>query len=185
MVYVLRRKHLQLAFIDEAGSLSLNAIRGMVLVSDVADNLDWTLNLIFVGMDDLPTKMCALPQIDKRIHEWIYYEPYSLDETWKLLAALHPHFEGLDSENESHREQVGFIHEAYGGIPGEIVPFIRRLNSRLDAHHNTVDLTLLRAVHLMLQVDKSRALEDSRSKYQGRLPNTNGKPATPDKGGRK
>ena len=185
LVYGLRRKHLQLIFVDEAGSLSLDAIRGMVLVSDVAHLLDWTLNIIFVGMDDLPTKLIALPQIEHRIHEWIYYEPYTLDETWTLLAALHPHFKNLDKANESARQQVEFIHETYGGIPGEMVPFLRRLNSRLDAHHHTVDLTMLRAVHLSLQRDKNRAIEDSRSKYQGQLPDGSHQLVTPRKRRRK
>jgi hypothetical protein len=182
LVYGLRRKHVQLILVDEAGCLSVNAIRGMVLVSDVADNLDWTLNLIFVGMDDLPTKLCRLPQIEKRIHEWIYYEAYSLDETWELLAALHPHFKKLDGKVSSDRQQVEFIHETLGGIPGEIVPYLRRLNSRMDDPHTTIDLTLLKAIHLMLQIDKNRALKDSRSKYRGQLPDDKSKSVPTEKG---
>lgn len=170
LVFGLRRKHIQLIFVDEAGCLSLAAIRGMVLVADVAHNMGWSLNIIFVGMDDLPSKLCELPQIEMRVHEWIYFEPYSLDETWELLSALHLHFRSLDAKEESDRQQVEFIHKLYGGVPGEMVAFLRRLSSRLDGDAGAVDLVMLKAVHLAMLRDKNRALEDSKSKYRGRLP---------------
>jgi AAA domain len=73
LVFGLRRHHLQMIFVDEAGCLSVDAIRGMVLVSDVAHLSNWPLTIVFVGMDDLPTKICDLPQLEKRVHEWLYF----------------------------------------------------------------------------------------------------------------
>ncbi len=184
LVYGLRRKNIGLIFVDEAGCLSVDALRGMMLVSDVAQLSDWSLTIVFVGMDDLPVKICTLPQLEKRVHEWIYYEPYNLDETWALLKELHPHFKLLDGTKSAHREQVEFIHEEYGGVPGEIVPFIRRMNSRLDGSHGTVDVTLLKAIHLTMLRDKTRAIEDSKLKYQGQLPNGVAKATPVSKGGK-
>lgn len=170
LVHGCRRKAVQMVLIDEAGTLSLDAIRGMVLVRDTAELMGWTLTLVFIGMDDLPTKMVQVPQIEKRIHEWIYFDPYTLDETWALLEKLHPHFASLDARKEAHREQVEYIHQQYGGVPGEIVPYIRRLDHRLKEYQGEVDLTLLQAVHLLTQRDKDSAIEDARLKYQGKAP---------------
>jgi hypothetical protein len=170
LVHGLRRKSIQMVFIDEAGWLSLDAIRGMVLVSDVAKNLGWTLTLVLVGMDDLPQKLVRKEQIHGRVIEWCYFEPYNLNETWDLLAALSSYFNKLDRKNEYHREQVTFIHETYGGIPGNIVPFLRRLEYRLEEHKGEVDLTLLRVVHLLTLRDKQRSIEDSAKQYKGKIP---------------
>ena len=97
LVHGLRRKNIQVIFVDEAGTLSLEAIRGMVLVGDVAKNMNHPLSLVFIGMDDLPTKVEQLPQVRERIVEWCYFEAYSLKETAKLLSLLHPHFAKLRS----------------------------------------------------------------------------------------
>lgn len=49
LVHELRRRNIQVVFVDEAGHLSLDAICGMVLVRDVAKSLGWTLTLVFIG----------------------------------------------------------------------------------------------------------------------------------------
>ncbi|HVG33119.1 MAG TPA: AAA family ATPase [Pyrinomonadaceae bacterium] len=171
LVFGLKRKNIRLIFIDEAGCLTLNAIRGMVLVRDVAELEGYPVSLVFVGMDDLPSKLCELPQVELRLHEWVYFEPYSLDETWVLLAELHPFFAGLDGRKQQHREMVEFVHEIFGGVVGEIVPFIRKLDHRLREHTTgEPDLLLLRAVHLSTQRDKQRAIQDAKLRYKGKLP---------------
>ena len=170
LIHGLRRKNIKLVFVDEAGCLTLNAIRGMVLMRDVAELEGWPISLVFVGMDDLPSKLCELPQIELRLHEWVYFEPYSIDEVWTLLAELHPHFAGLDPRQKAHCEQVEFIHETFAGVIGEIVPFLRKLNMRLREYEGTPDLLLLRAVHLSTQRDKQRAIQDAKLRYKGKLP---------------
>lgn len=173
LVHGLRRKSIQLVFVDEAGWLSLDAIRGMVLASDVAKNTGWTLTLVFIGMDDLPQKLMRKEQIHGRILEWCYFEPYNFEETWELLAKLSPYFKKLNKKNKDHHEQVEFIHETYGGIPGNIVPFLQRFEHRLKEHEGKVDLTLLRVVHLLTLRDKQRSVEDSRRQYRGKIPTGN------------
>lgn len=168
LVHGCRRKAVQMVLIDEAGMLSLDAIRGMVLVRDTAELMGWTFSLVFIGMDDLPQKMVEIPQVEKRIHEWVYFEPYTFDETWKLLAELHPYFATLDARKQAHRDQVAFVHEQFGGIAGEIVPFLRRLTHRLQGYTDDVDMRLLRAVHMITQRDKDRAIKDAKMKYRGK-----------------
>ena len=186
LVHGLRRKNIRVVFVDEAGCLSLEAIRGMVLVRDVAELEGYPVCIVFIGMDSLPSLLCELPQVEKRIHEWVYFEPYSLDEIWVLLSELHPHFAGLDARKGQHREQVEFIHETFGGVIGEIVPFLRKLDHRLGELGGEPDLIMLRAVHLSTQRDKTRAIQDARLRYKGALPEgTTTAPAPPQRRGRR
>lgn len=99
------------------------------------------------------------------------FEPYTFDETWTLLAELHPYFATLDARKQAHRDQVAFVHEQFGGMAGEIVPFLRRLTHRLQGYTDEVDMRLLRAVHMMTQRDKDRAIKDAKMKYRGKPAN--------------
>jgi hypothetical protein len=157
-------------FIDEAGELSLDAINGMVLVRDTAVSMGWTLTLVFVGMGDLPTKLEERRRISGRVTEWCYFVEYDLEDTWNLLANLHPHFAGLDQKNEEHREQVSFLRETYGGLPGQLIAFIQRMEYRLKEHRGEIDLRFLRAVHLLTARDKQRSIQHSLATFRGMPP---------------
>lgn len=167
LVHELQKRRIQMIFIDEAGGLSIDAIHGMVLVRDTAQSMGWTLTLVFIGMDDLPVKIEERRQIAGRVNEWCYFVEYDLDDTWNLLAELHPHFAGLDRNNEEHREQVSFLRETYGGLPGQLVPFVRRMEYRLLDYRGEIDLRFLRAVHLLTARDKQRSIEHSLTTFRG------------------
>jgi hypothetical protein len=170
LVYGLMRKKIGMIFIDEAGYLSVDALRGMVLACDTAASLKWTLSICFVGMDDLPLKLQALPQIRRRVHEWCYFEEFDIKGTWKLLGKLHPHFAALDARNPEHWEQVEYIHKQFGGVIGNIAPFLQKLNHRFRDYKSEITLGHLVAVYEATDRDKELALEDARSKYQGKPP---------------
>lgn len=170
LIHELQKRNIQLIFIDEAGSLSVDAIRGMVLVRDIAESMGWTLTLVFVGMDDLPAKMEKRRPIGSRVHEWCYFVEYDLNDTWSLLAELHPHFAGLDRKNEEHQEQVRFLLDTYGGFPGHLLSFIRRMEYRLQEYRSQIDLRFLRAVHLLTARDKQRSIEHSLTTFHGMPP---------------
>ncbi|MEJ7848374.1 MAG: ATP-binding protein [Pyrinomonadaceae bacterium] len=159
LVHGLKRKNIRMLFIDEAGTLSVDAIRGMVLVRDVAENEGWTLSMVFIGMDDLPTKMCSVQQIEKRIHEWCYFQEYSVTDLFKMLQELHPHFASLRLENPDQLEQVQFIHNKFGGVPGEVIPFLTRLDSRTNGNDGLINLTLLKTVYISTQMDKEASID--------------------------
>jgi hypothetical protein len=167
IVHELKRRNIQLIFIDEAGGLSLDAIQGMVLVRDTALSMGWTLTIVFIGMDDLPIKIDRKQQIAGRVNEWCYFVEYALDDTWNLLAKLHPHFAALDRKNQEHVEQVQFLRETYGGIPGHLMPFVQRMDYRLKEHCGEIDLRFLRGVHLLTARDKQRSIEHSLTTFKG------------------
>lgn len=166
LVRGLKARNVQLVFVDEAGLLSLPAIRGMILVRDTAELMGWCLSLVFIGMDDLPTKIRTLPQIRNRVHEWCYFQPYGVDETFNLLGALHPHFRELRRDVAAEWVQVEFVHQQFGGLPGLIVPFLRRLALRHREMNIPIELDFLRAVHIMSSRDEERAIIDEGTGYE-------------------
>ena len=171
LVYILKKKRIEMLFVDEAGNLSIDAIRGMVLVRNTAELEGWTLTIVFIGMDDLPSKLVSLPQIENTTDEWCYFEPYSLEETFEILKKLHLHFASLDLNKKEDFEQVEFIYKQFGGVPGLIAPFIRRLKNRENDFDGIIDITTLMAVHLSTLRDKEKAISDSKGGYTGEVKN--------------
>jgi hypothetical protein len=159
-----------MVLVDEAGTLSLEAIRGMVLVGNIARNMNYPLSLVFIGMDDLPTKVEHLPQVDRRFVEWCYFEAYSLSDTAKLLAELHPHFAQLDLKNPKHYEQIECVYELLGGFPGLIVPFLQKLEHCQRQEREEITITYLRTIHLRTVMDRKQSVKRSLDTYRGRPP---------------
>jgi hypothetical protein len=165
LVYTAKRKRIKMVFIDEAGCLSIDAIRGMVLVRDISHKEGWTISLIFIGMDDLPIKLNSLPQVDRRVEHWCYFNEYDFDDTWTLLSELHPHFKS-DRKDENVKELVEFVHESFGGYPGLIVPFINQLEYFMTGLDREIDLKTLRTVHYSMTSGKSQAIEDAANRMK-------------------
>jgi general secretion pathway protein A len=160
LVHSWQRMNLQLVFVDEAGRLSLDAIDGLVLVSDTAGNMKWPLTIVLIGMDDLPVKVGRNERIKRRIHQWCYFQPYKLDETWDLLAALHPYFAALDRKKMADREQVELIHDLTGGIPGYITPFVSRFAGMLRDHPHIDPIINIRAAHYQPSREEERIKQE-------------------------
>ena len=169
LVHFLKKTNVQLIFTDEAGCLSLEAIRGLVTVSDTARLMGWTLTIVLIGMDDLPTKLNGNPQVERRVYEWCYFKPCTLEETHKLLAALHPYFAGLNLKDKSHRKQISYIHEACKGMPGSTVPFASRFGSMFEQFPGEDPMVHIQAAHIQPLFDKERCIKDSQSNYSKEL----------------
>jgi hypothetical protein len=169
-VEIARRKRIKVFFVDEAGNLSTNAIRGIVTIRDRSLKVGWPISFIFIGMDDLPQKLIELPQIRRRVHPWVYFAQYSFDETWVLLSKLHPYFSSLNKENKEHVAQVKFIYETFGGYPGSIVLFLTDLDSAMKSCQGEVDEKFLRSVHYLMTDPKNKSLDSSKSLRRTRTP---------------
>jgi type II secretory pathway predicted ATPase ExeA len=160
LIHSWMRISLQLVLVDEAGRLSLNAIDGLALASDTAANMKWPLTFGLIGMDDLPVKMGRNDRIKRRVYQWCYFKPYKLDETWNLLAAIHPYFTGLDRKISAHKEQVKLIHELTGGIPGYITPFVSRFAGMLRDHPEMDPMINIWAAHYQPSREEERIKQD-------------------------
>lgn len=166
VVHGLRRRRIELVFVDDAGTLSLEAIRGICLIRDTAANQGWTLTIVFIGMDDLPDKLIKIPRIHLRLLDTCHFTKYEVDDTWELLKKLHPYFEKLDPKIKAHREQVETVHELCSGLPGLIVAYILKLSYRLQTLTGEVTIPFLRAVYELSNESMVNALKESRKDYK-------------------
>jgi hypothetical protein len=151
-----KRRRVQLAFVDEAGLLSIDAVSGLVLVADKAKQAGWLLNIVLIGMDDLPEKLSEKkrPQIFRRVHDWCYFREYDVDQTADLLRELHPHFMALDLDSITDWEQIKFVHEISGGLSGFIVQFLSRFDAQYQTASEVINTRFLRAVNLRTVYDR-------------------------------
>jgi len=168
IVHGLMRRNIGLIFVDEAGNLSIDALRGMMMAYDGAKNMGHRLSLVFIGMDDLPVKVTKLPQLSGRIHEWCYFEPYKLEEVAELLSELHPHFARLNMKNPLHREQIELIYDLHGGLPGHIIPFMRKLERYQKARPEEITTLYLKTIHFRTVWDRENSIKKSREIYSGK-----------------
>jgi|GEM_PF-6433639 len=168
IVLGLRRKNIRMICVDEAGTLSLEALRGMILVYDTAKNHQHPLSLVFIGMDDLPTKVKYLPQVENRIDEWCFFEAYGLAETGRLLSQLHSHFKKLDFNDPEQFAQVECMYEMFGGFPGLIVPFLKKLDRYQQLEPEKITVKYLRGLRLRTLLDKEHSIKKSLEIYRGK-----------------
>jgi hypothetical protein len=169
LIYFLKKMNIQIIFVDEAGCLSLDAMRGVVLVSDEARRKGLTLTIVLIGMDNLPTMLKSKPQIKRRVRDWCYFKPCTLEETHKLLAALHPYFAGLDLTKESQKEQIAYVHEACKGMPGSIVPFASLFATMYRELPEEDPMVHIQAAIIQPLFDMERCVNDSQHNYSDEL----------------
>lgn len=144
----LRRNRIELVLVDEAGQLSLDAIRGLVLVRDVAVNQGGQLTIVLIGRDDFPMKVEQCPQLHRRIAERVFFHPYTESETLALLAALEPRYENASLNDAELGEEIRFFHKEYQGLPGQIIPFLKAVQENVGRSERGFGLELMKAIHL-------------------------------------
>ena len=162
VIDIAERQRVQLVFVDEAGLLSLDAIGGLILVSDKARQRKFPVTIVLIGMDDLPQKVKLRPQIRRRVPEWCHFQHYDLEQTYKLLRALHPHFAALNRDVVPDWEQVKFVHEISEGLPGYIIPFVSQFDAQYRGSRMIINKAFLRAVHLRTVYDTRDILAQSK-----------------------
>jgi AAA domain len=184
LVHGLKRENIQLIMIDEAGGLSLDAIGGLMLLIDVAASSrhDWRLTIVLIGMDDLPIKVRQRAQILNRFHEVVCFAPFELDDTWRLLASLHPHFAALTQGKPEDDQVVQLIHEATGGKPGLMVPLVRRIDLMARVANHPIDLTLVNATLLLAKTEREQLERQAKHGYV--TPTKDPSASTDQKGGK-
>jgi type II secretory pathway predicted ATPase ExeA len=127
----LAERRIEMVFIDEAGTLDIEEIRGLTVVLNEARSIDHRLSIVLIGMDELPATIQKLPQVKNRVVHWCYFEPYSKEEIGDLLYALSDSMKRLDKESPEFAQITDIVFTKYAGIVGTMKPFIRFLDQRL------------------------------------------------------
>lgn len=162
----LKSRRIEVVFVDEAGLYSLPALRGLVAIRDQAVKLGHTLTLVLIGMDDLPFKLEANPQIAGRVQEWVYFQPHSVSETFDLLQEVSSLWTGASLDTPETRAEIEFVHKTTGGVAGLIISFVGKVEAELEKGDRPLSRAFLKAVHLRTQRAKARAQNAARKGYR-------------------
>jgi hypothetical protein len=174
LAMALVRKRIELIMVDEAGLLTTDAIRGMVLVRDTAEDRGHRLSIVFIGMDDLPAKIEVVPQVAHRVQEWIAFEPFPPETIFQLLVDLHGPYAEAGRNDPAVTAQIHFLQEHHGGLPGLIVPFVSRILTTGGIPEDEIPtLKHFRAAQLLVARDRQTLKTPNRPKHKssaGRAP---------------
>lgn len=171
------RERIEMVFLDEAGLYDLRALRGLVAIRDQAVKVGHRLTIVLIGMDDLPIKIGANPQIEGRVHEWCCFVPYSLDETIELVSELTDLWNGADPSDREVQRQFEFIHEITGGVAGYITVFVNKIERAAFQLDREPSVAFLKAVHLRTLKERERAERAARKGFRGPDEDDDGAPS--------
>jgi hypothetical protein len=91
-----------------------------------------------------------------------------LEETAKFLSQIHPHFAKLNLKQPAQYEHVECLYEMFGGFPGLILPFLKKLDRYQREEKEEITVTYLRVIHLRTLAEKRQSVEKSLEIYRGR-----------------
>lgn len=142
----LRQQAIQIVFIDEAGYLPPAALDCLAALVNKAASTEYQhpLTIVLLGMHDLPGNVRALPNLERRVADWVSFEPCGEEEVQQVLAPLNPFFAELDLSSEDGQSVMTFLRSAEvsgGGMLGLIVPLAERAVAH--ARHRKVPMSLL------------------------------------------
>lgn len=143
-VAAIRRKHLQVLFIDELTTLSAEEVRGVVHVSDEAAYQGWPLSIVLIGpTGDLLRLLRSQRQMESRVMNGQKVDRWSIKDFWDLLSSSEPKFPPCDLKNADQLEYVSYLHHATGGLPRRAFAVLNALARRFAQHPDlVVDLPL-------------------------------------------
>lgn len=165
IVETLIQKRIELVFVDEAGLYSVPALRGLVAIRDQALKKGHRFSLVLIGMDDLPSLLRSNAQIEGRIKEWCFFEPYTLEETIDLALQVTDLWREADLSEPDVARQLRYLQEVTHGIPGKIVPFLQMVEAERRIHEWPLSVGLMKAAHLRTQKDLERSVEAAKGGF--------------------
>jgi len=160
----LRRLNIQLVFIDEAGHLPPAALDTLAtLINIVATSEAHPLTIGLVGMHDLPTNVQQLPQVERRVTEFIHFQPLDDKTALKVLHHVDPYFRTLDVESQDGRAVMDYLlspEVSDGGLIGLVVPLAERAASYAKNHGLEMGLLTLKTAFVLKSTDAGRARKE-------------------------
>jgi hypothetical protein len=164
----LQRQNVQMLLVDEAGLLGVDGLRALVMLRDVASDHHMVLSIVLIGMDNLPYDLAQLPQIERRVHEWCYFEPYALEETASLVGGLMPEYPELTLNTAEGLKMIKYLHKQCSGLPGLLTPMLAKVRAALELLKARPTFALIEAAHSRTQRDKTLAERAGEARAAGR-----------------
>jgi type II secretory pathway predicted ATPase ExeA len=176
ILLALRQRNVQMVFIDEAGlipALGLNALANLVNTAEVS--FQWPLTIVLVGMNNLPITIRELPQVERRVIDTIFFQPYGAEEALEALAQIEPFFESLNHATEDGRIMMEFLTSpevSSGGMLGIMIQLVQRTSDICQRDGRPFSLRELRMVHHLSARDRNRAVEQAQNGWRTQAPAT-------------
>ncbi len=153
----LRLANTQVVFIDEAGHIPPEGLDHLVtLINTVATRERHPLTVVLVGMDDLPINVDVMPQVQRRVVDRVFFEPYDTKTALFVLRMAHPFFETVDPETVAGSEVMEFLLSgtvSHGGLIGYMLPLVERAESMAVEMKIPFGIRALRLVHAISEQD--------------------------------
>lgn len=165
-----RQRNVQMVFIDEAGlipSPGLNALANLVNAAEV--KFQWPLTIVLVGMNNLPITIRELPQVDRRVVDTIFFQPYGPEEALEALAQIEPFFETVDLGTDDGLAVMQFLTSpevSSGGMLGVMIQLVQRTADLCQRDGRPFSLRELRMVHQLSARDRNRAMEQAKNGWR-------------------
>lgn len=158
VVHRLRTQGTQWLFLDEAGLLSHEGLNALQVLYDAAKHIDHPLSCLLIGNDDLPLKVQHRPQLETRIKETVYIEPYSYDQLYEVLPQLDLTLQHLSDDERTRLCQ--FLHHVYAGNLRATQAYLERLHV-LWQPPQPLEQVLIQAAHDRADRAKQKATDDA------------------------
>lgn len=163
IVAALRMNNVQMVFIDEAGHIPPAGLDHLAtLLNFAATREQHPLTLVLVGMHDLPANIRTLPQVQRRVTEFVYFQPYDRETALNVLREVHPYFAAVDVTTSEGRELMEFLlrPEVSGGLIGHMIPLVERTIEMHKTWGIDFGLKALRVAHLLKHQDFEKGQRD-------------------------
>lgn len=157
LTHALQARRLELILVDEAGGLSLDELRGLMTLINVAANEHHRLTIVLIGMDELPNMVERLDQIRERVVEVCYFAPYSAEDCMVFLKAMLPYFAAAKASDLVAKAEADFIIGLSEGLPGRLAAYCTRVRGMLIDRGEEITMENLRMVNMLKEVDMKRA----------------------------
>lgn len=165
----LRLANIQMVFVDEAGHIPTDGLDHLAtLINTVATAQQHPLTLVLVGMHDLPTNVLALPQVDRRVTEVVWFEPYDVPTALRVLRTVHPYFETLNPATPEGQEVMEFLMDdtvSGGGLVGRMVPLVEKAVGIQSELELPFGIRVLRAAHARTDGERTAGQKAMRRGY--------------------
>lgn len=162
VIHGLRRRAIEMIFVDEAGLYSIEAIRGLVLVVDWARRLGHRLTLVLIGMDDIERTIGSNPQVNNRVSDWVCFDPPKREELFELTQRTSTIFADRTLDDPATVELVEWLERTHSSLPGLILPFLDKADALIGTREPSV--RFFNAIQSLAEKDRNNIRDITKGK---------------------
>lgn len=172
-ISTMKDRAIQAAFIDEAGMIPPTGLNVLANFMNEADLQKHPLTIVLIGMNELPLNVAALPQVERRVADAMWFEPVNAAQAIEVLRSVHPFFETLDLASPEGAEVIDVLlspEASDGGMLGKVILLVQRAAKFAKLTGVAFGAESIRTALMIKAIDVERSKEDARGGYHGAHP---------------